>query len=280
MRGEVSGIGGKSIDAYAEFGCFSGMSCAHSNIIGKNIYFEGHFSGAYSHIYSNNNTISAYFYGYLSGYNATLHCQSGDTCNIYCLGMGCFNLNLNCDGMCVQPNSCDDSSIICPNGYSSNSNTNSNHDFSSNDWIQTLTTALNYPTLLLTSDVLNDLKAEANYRGYANCDVLCDDYQECQSLAYNLNTNNYKICMTAQQGGISSTIELTGTDTTVVCDGTSSCVLANIKAGNVYAGANTAIDFATIDFQDIMVIGRVQTADDAIIKNGEHLVILSSLGCS
>ena len=274
LRGEFSGAGGKSMVAVdGQLICYAGLSCVFSDIIGNDILLEGYFSGGYSNIYGHDTIMNVYFYGYLAGYGATLHCKDGQTCIIHCSAAGCLNLNLNCsnNANCTVAD-CDDWKIICPNSTIMNSN-----DFNNTDWVVSLAETINYPNLIvpITGNV-NDIVR--NYRGNdSNCDIICDDSQECQSGTLTYTSNNSKICLTGHESGKSGDITATGMNSTVICDGGSSCVTADIVATNVYAGAHASLLGANVKFEDVMVISGQIAANSGKIKSGKYLVLLTTL---
>ncbi len=69
-------------------GCEADFSCQHSIINdASNIYGYGSFS-LYAATIVNPKHI--YFNGYLSGYQTTIICTMGNTCNIHCAGNACL----------------------------------------------------------------------------------------------------------------------------------------------------------------------------------------------
>ena len=100
--------------------CYAAFSCKDSII--TTFGLRSHFmSTVNSLIYPNADNAEFYFYGVYSGYNATVICNDGYTCNIYCYNNGCNDLTLKCennDNGCTFNIDCiyAELSNNCPNG--------------------------------------------------------------------------------------------------------------------------------------------------------------------
>jgi len=78
---------------------------------------NGMFSLQGAKLYSNSASNNVFgFYGWHAGYGATIYCQNGDICTVYCKNNGCMGLNLICDdGICNNVAiSCDGLNNVCP----------------------------------------------------------------------------------------------------------------------------------------------------------------------
>eukprot|EP01084_Bolivina_argentea_P274170 467249_1 len=107
----AAGVG--TIHCYGIYGC----RLAKINKI-STILCTGHASCYLSNITSNGSDISVYLNGRGAGYQATIICNEGDMCNIFCNTYNsCRQLQLYCYGQCVVDCSQD---IHCPNITSSN----------------------------------------------------------------------------------------------------------------------------------------------------------------
>jgi hypothetical protein len=62
----------------------------------KTIYANGAYSYNLADIEIKGITSNIYFYGLYSGQSSSIHCQSGSTCNVYCLGSSCYNTTIYC----------------------------------------------------------------------------------------------------------------------------------------------------------------------------------------
>ena len=127
-RGAVSCGGANScmgttfnqIPEYLE--CMGESSCRDAIIDGASmISFEGLYSGVGASINFGNisddifDSLSISFNGYFSGYNATIYCWSGQTCDIKCKGNGCLGAVLLCETESDCTVDCNEAmNISCP----------------------------------------------------------------------------------------------------------------------------------------------------------------------
>ena len=104
--------------------CSGDHSCANSQItVTSQIRAGGTLSLTNSQLYSGDSSVSFNFWGFESGYNASLICGTGHTCYVNCYGNGCGNLNAECNGSessCTLNINCyyaQYDEINCPSGY-------------------------------------------------------------------------------------------------------------------------------------------------------------------
>ena len=109
--------------------CTGELSCAYSTIRGSGqINGLGSFSLMNTNIFSNGG-IRADFEGYYAGFNATLTCNSGDSCVIVCAGSGCGYLKIISEsGSSINVICSESNGKPCPIIINSNSN---NSDYQS-----------------------------------------------------------------------------------------------------------------------------------------------------
>ena len=119
--------------AFYSIWCSGDHSCAHSQIGSSGLnYLFGNLAGTSSIWYSNYTNTFYQFYGFESGYNATIICGFGHTCNVICAGNGCKGLNVTCITMdinstCIINIDCtyaEYDQINCPHGYKYDYNLN------------------------------------------------------------------------------------------------------------------------------------------------------------
>ena len=111
------------------------MGCYYSDILdAETVYATGSKSAAYASI-TDTETVYAYGYlavqgadmdttdveyfklvaeGYYAAYNASIYCQDGTTCKVYCNDTGCADLNYYCYSGATCKQDCSDSCSDCP----------------------------------------------------------------------------------------------------------------------------------------------------------------------
>ena len=99
--------------------CYGDSSCAESvaQCRGPH-YINGNLAGQNSVFLSGADGVEYYFTGKDSGYGATIICQNGHNCTVWCSNDGCNNLRLFEQGGTLIIN-CNlaQKSDVCPNGY-------------------------------------------------------------------------------------------------------------------------------------------------------------------
>eukprot|EP01084_Bolivina_argentea_P288755 495663_1 len=103
--------------------CYGRLSCWDTIIIAiSTIICNGISSCRSTNITSNSNMI-IYLNGYLSGWNTSIECNAGDTCNILCNGFqSCLNTTLICNELAQCVVDCNENAL-CPIGYTYNPTT-------------------------------------------------------------------------------------------------------------------------------------------------------------
>ena len=105
--------------------CRGDHSCFESDIVSTvadiGIFMHGDLSGLNAKISIEGTSVSSYwyFYGSSSGYNASIECSSSQTCNIYCHGNACNEINLinNGGNVICHTSLSAEKSDVCPDGY-------------------------------------------------------------------------------------------------------------------------------------------------------------------
>ena len=182
----------------------------------------------------------AWMFGFYSGYNATIYCESGQHCSIICQTNGCENLNFICDvtsGNNYCSVSCNNSDgIICPNGWQNGMN-NYNYSYNYSG------TRLGYLWLLNNlsnitfglEDYFNITRLDNHYISYENVTQFASDIveyfdYECR----NINANvEFSMCGDAEQCR-GQTIEYTNGNTNICCSGVSGCRSSDIWLNSNY----------------------------------------------
>ena len=255
--------------------CYGEYSCAWSEIKG-NEYGWSTFIPVYgtlalyqTHIYSNGYGVDIRMYGYYSGYNSTLHCESGDSCSVTCYGNACFNFEIDCanDASC-SVNCVNSVDTVCPNGYGGSS------DYElMDDIILNLDLLYNYDlsTLLqLDPDINKD-----DIVNYIN-DTMVKRKEECDSSVGGVfggtleeytdtnlsSSNNGSICCSGadscQRSNINVNVAVGEEEGygNLYCDGYYGCAntinvtIMGGKGGSIYASSRAGIAGSTkIDFR-------------------------------
>ena len=176
------------------------------------------------------NPIQAFFTGFFTGYNTTVYCQDGYSCQVACYSNGCENVNFICQGdaNCDLYVGSDD--IIVPNGWSSSGGKMYNDNITISQYFEIYANGYDpdmsvyYQFLETVNDIFRHNRDNSTYilntsdslydpNMYSNneCDgestdivdgVQCNDYQECFSDDFSVYDN---ICCNAVRGCIFAT---------------------------------------------------------------------------
>ena len=206
--------------------CYGAKSCAEAIIhVDSSVYAYGYASVQNSKMFSNATTTYYYFYAGYGADGATVTCNSGHTCYIYCrsnacdkltlIGEGTFSVDCNDDGL---------KSDACPDG----------HVFAS---------FITHPIPNLSNLTLNPIN---NSYLYQDCDRQCADYQECQNSLSNV-TN---ICCTGRNSCGSLHLH-SDTSSVTRCDSYYACYnsyfpLSNESDVDIYATGEYALRYASV----------------------------------
>ena len=248
--------------------CDGDNSCSNSIItIGDTGYFRGNRAIENSIIYSDKSNQDGvfYLYGFSSGNNATIICNSGETCKIHCISNGCSNLTTKCFN--VNSNSFDDTAcdieiecqgaeydeINCPNVPQKPSDI----------------AHITIPLLLnesLTTYKTSFIACDYNSSNDHNSIVICDDYMDEQctphktletALGSNINNTSPICCIGKESCTTATYIEVaiigdndkqTGAPVVGIrCDGASSC--SDIMAGGSIASKSSSINIYLTGYQ-------------------------------
>ena len=269
--------------------CYGDRSCANSDItIHDKVFLYGHLSGFNTKFYGYDPDIIYHFVGFSSGYNATIYCDTDNSCNIKCYSNGCDNLSLQCingnDSSCIFYKDCryaqyDENN--CPSGYKIIS-----ADFDE------------MPSILNVTSAVSSLKNSYSpcNKSYVNCVDYNDSQLACNGFIDTTLDNPSSICCTGYQScksvnNITAVVDNTTTGykpAAIRCDGYQSCyevpssgfILSKpAGAGNIYAtgyqsigGSSTAYK-ATIETSseyDIICSGY-HACEYQYIRNGNNL---------
>ena len=108
-NGELSCFGSTIIfpDSDDRLYCYGVRSCAELTLYSyASNYFNGYLSAQNATLYSMSSSSYYYFYDVSSGDGATIVCQSGHVCTVYCFSNACNNLILNCSDCILISLSC------------------------------------------------------------------------------------------------------------------------------------------------------------------------------
>eukprot|EP01083_Nonionella_stella_P029016 79960_1 len=106
-QGLIEGFGAHSLSHsqivadWSRIRCIGYQSCSYSTFTkyqssSTEITADAAYALSHSNIDILAGTLEIYFRGYYAGYNATLHCNGGTICNIYCFYNGCGGLVIDC----------------------------------------------------------------------------------------------------------------------------------------------------------------------------------------
>ena len=111
---------GRHVECWGDRSCMDAtIRATHSTVL------IGHLSGLNAIFYGNSSTTNYWFYASKSGYNATIICGIGHSCEVNCYGNACNKLTLMCsDGSntnCTFNVDCtyaakSENNNVCPNG--------------------------------------------------------------------------------------------------------------------------------------------------------------------
>ena len=235
------------------------------------------------------NPSSVYLFGFFSGYNSTIYCQSGYNCNVYCYSNGCENLRLICnDGSSCTVNCNDTQGVTCPNGWNASSTYNDKNDY----WIEDQSS--NYQVLEMISNVFDDyilnnetsfytknkFSGECDEDDVATDDIICGEGYGC----YNddiLSKNN--VCCGGAYSCVGSGFTITEFDN-VYCDATHGCYNRDITGkdsslSNIYSRGRYGIaSGSTSNFNFIMASGE-RSSQSSTINYGNYLACFGRYSC-
>ena len=270
--------------------CRGLSSCAQIENI-SNPQAEAHFEGTFdlfnSTVYSNGiGETDMHFWGYYSGYNATVICNNNDVCNIECANYGCYNLN-----------------IICQNGSTCNIN---NYDASGigfdsivkdiNDNIYPIIPY--YEKYYVNKEFVNNVLF---YNQLDNvCEIQCTAEGDCTNVNLN-STNTGNICCYGYNACNNSNIvfinntdgDYTYTyvdymDMNILCNGQDSCNFSSITTnGNIHVAGGWAFQNGNINNGEVenmtfnlLTCESQETCSSTTIKNGKIMICSGQQSCS
>ena len=273
--------------------CYASQSCSNSIITSRNTNtFYGGLAALNSIFYSNDSSVTYWFHGAYSGYNATIYCGIGHTCSIFCAGTGCINLNAICvDDLCasmtIDCQYAEYGAMGCPNGFTreiSGININSHID------IGPITDP--FPTLINVTMSTSD----NSHTACSGSSINYGNYNE--SFAAVLSTSDDPICCHGYESCTNS-INVTAIVVTsssaydpvaIRCDGYSSCKQANgwllskeSGPGNIYItgrdAASPSAMIATTNEYDIFCNGY-DSCHNTSILGGNNLYCNGWFSCA
>lgn len=199
--------------------CFADFTCKNSLIKASgNLKAQGFQSLHSAEIFSATNDPSIYFYGYYSGYNATITCESGDTCDIYCYGNGCYGLFLDChDAATCNVYNCNETiNIACPIDVVDGTAVTLPallEDYQESDWLDM------YNISIYHDDICNNVTIATRY------DDADDTTSNMGVTDISIGSGNFLCCRAfVGCGGLDSIVISSGTDGgNIICSGIYSC---------------------------------------------------------
>ena len=288
--------------------CDGGESCGSSTISATDyVYFDG-FLSANKAMLDGGGYPYYYFRGAFAGYNATVTCNSGDICYIYCYGNGCFNLNLvsnggefriDCTYAVIDYNNITDNVCLYNNDTGIDSDT----------YIYTTYNHYNIPSLVDVEMSTLDNSFEPCVSTATNA-THCIDYQECMIMntSYTTISNNGPVCCSGSESCNGAT-DIEGDlpenpidsgyqyfdgdyysrNISVRCDGYQSCasvsnhILAKSDSDMYFTGyqaaAYTTIEMAQNSQHSIYCSGY-SSCSNTQIKYGLNLYCTGSYSCA
>ena len=216
----------------------------------------GLFSLQNSKIYSTENATNDFvFYGWYSGYNTNIYCQSNHTCLITCKNNGCKGLNAYC-------NDCSNLSIDCDE---SNGNLCANTNYSSNQDELGLDLFELFDEYYWRNYSIGDIYDNNLFGCNSNSDYIsCNDYLDADCKGQNINIFKGKsVCCRGVHSCRSSTITAQN-GANIHCLAANSCSLGIINGpspGN-----------SSISENNITVECGVEGCDSAAISNIDNVV--------
>ena len=300
-RGELSCYGSTIYIHTYDLYCNGDRSCANAIITsGRQNFFYSHMAAYNSILNSNGDDVLYSFRGTASGYNTTIHCNSGHTCHIECYSNACNHLNINRDPGSTVNVTCTqaEKSEICPNG---------------------MLTSSSYRLPDLSNVSMSTIENSITPCGTSNSNasvngITCGDYRGCVAGVGNGNNTTsletggdsensagpicclgYESCVNITR--INSEIEWNetaaainkGSSTTAIrCDGGFSCANVNQSivagnGGNVYfAGrfaSNNSILVETRNNSDIFCTAAVSCTYISL-QNGNNLYCTGGWSCA
>ena len=255
--------------------CHGDRSCSNSTIFGDIFYIDGNLGVADSILHNLYDGGTFNLWGADSGYNTTIICKNGTSCDIICYSSACNHLTLLCeygDDNCGFNMDCSyaEHSDNCPDGY-----------YMSFDMVSLIDVSFSTHE---NSDLCSGSTIYAESYGYNVTD--CGDYQECTSI---VNSHAEAVCCTGSRGcnGASSVTSSNGGD--IRCDGSLACdniggsILAE-NGGNIYLSGGNANDgsstiIETTSMYDIICSGSKCCRFLDTIQNAMNLYCLGHKSC-
>ena len=235
-----------------EVWCYGVKSCSETIIyVTDRLFGFGYLSLENSQIVSNATITNYDFYGAQCGKGATITCNYGHACYIYCAGDGCDELTLNGNGtVSVYCHHDAYKSSICPNGI-------------------TLASFIDFkiPNLNMSTIYNNSLL-------YQSCDYTCQNDSQCASKQIDFpnqmqnNTSNYNICCIGSRSCKYSNWQLGYGDndyeSNIRCDAYKSCEQIELRASNntyIYATGRYSLWDTDIYNGTIYCLGYVSCSE-------------------
>ena len=308
------------VTAVAPVWCLAEQSCSYSTLAQANaIQAFGAYSVLGSTIYSNGTDMTVVLGGYYAGFNGTLICTTGSTCNVVCYGNGCHYFRYYCEnGATCNTYLCNDTlSIPCPISLDNNNLTSSNfsetslltqikklgaipdtipfynidinNNFNNYDQISTqmdneCTNAKQGSNIAMVFDNYQESGSWNSSRsGLAGKDIICcRGYQSCAAEEM-LKSGKYVIC-----SGSEACINVGMIETDVLyCGGYISCsfinVTHNINAsadGIVYCLGESSCKASSFYNSYVVYIGAYEAIEDTFFYGVTTIIIAATQGPS
>eukprot|EP01084_Bolivina_argentea_P148517 259631_1 len=259
--------------------CLGSQSCMDTNISTSNVYGKGAYSLHASFIDSQfviNDTLNAYFYGYQSGFGATVICRAGDMCNIHCYNNGCEMLYVECEenSNCNILLNNNDSNITIPPITDVNE-----YDYALYD--------IKYDTQILSvsNNELCDNAPDFVYDNYNEHSgiieineqntgpVCCRGFSSCENTVSITFTDIVSDIVVCSAYASCQDIIMINTTKPVFCEGEYSCTSTKInKANNVYCLGNYACGESEITKStNVYCLGHGACYNTKIHSNGNDI---------
>ena len=278
--------------------CWGDHSCENAQIVASyygNMY--GNLAGLNSQLYGNGSYVHFNVWGFESGYNTTVFCESGSghTCHINCRGNGCKNLRLNCvDGSGIVNDSLCNLNVNC--SYAQYDENNCVYGYV----IPSDLDIIEMPSLIETT--MTTWENSHLVCNSSNNYVNCVDYQDSQCYGEKIETtvdNPSSVCCTALEScdsaaNITTFISSTSKNVSIRCDAYRACryvpfISSDVNgAGNVYLTSYYAVGWYADDSYNAII----ETGPDfdvfctganacmfQYIRNGNNLYCTSYRSC-
>lgn len=271
--------------------CFGDSSC--QNVIlnnAKDIGFYGEYSAIGAVINPNGtiveeNELIVGFWGYFSGYNATVHCWSGQTCEIECFGNGCFGVNVICAGGSICNFNCDNG-ILCPNKDSPNATfiapkydiieqTTQYEQLCETDPIDSMVDTRCMDFLECTNREMDiDLIGDGIFDS-----ICCVADSSCENMDLLSVNSDYDIICSAHESCMGSIIQGSGkySNSSVYCHGSDSCFGSTISdISKIYCGAHWGCHLATLQNVDTIFCSGFISCEGVIFYDVNTIYITAT----